>query len=366
MRYEILLDACLRPLLKRPDKLPPEVLDALRLGAYDVLLRGTPRHAAVHEWVEVVKGTHKKLAGLTNAVLRRVVVPDALSEAERLSLPEWLLEEWRGLFGEARAAEVGAALNEPEPLWLLSYHPQASHSLLGEGCEVRLGPIQGTLAVRPAKPLGELEAFKRGWVQPQNPASTLPVRLLEPEPGERVLDLASGSGVKAAQLAAAGARPLSIELYGEKLERAARNLERLNLTAEGMVHDLTTLPDVPPAAKVLLDAPCTGTGTLRGNPEIRARVDPGTVAALSTLQRSLLRTAAALTAPGGTLLYAVCALTHAEGVGMVRWFLESHPDFEAEPFLLELPAANTPEGSYVLPLDGFDGFFIARLQRASG
>ena len=363
LRYEILLDACLRPLLKRPDKLPPEVLDALRLGAYDVLLRNTPRHAAVHEWVEVVKGAHKKLAGLANAVLRRVEVPDGLSEAERLGLPGWLLGEWQELFGEARAAEVGAALNEPEPLWLLSYHPQASHSLLEEGCEVRLGPVQDTLAVRPAKPLGELTAFKRGWVQPQNPSSTLPVKLLEPEPGERVLDLASGSGVKAAQLAAAGARPLSIELYGEKLARAARNLERLNLTAEGVVHDLTTLPDVPPAPKVLLDAPCTGTGTLRGNPEIRTRVYPETVEALSTLQRSLLQTAAALTAPGGTLLYAVCALTHAEGVGMMRWFLASHPGFEAEPFLIDLPAVNTPEGSYILPLGGLDSFFIARLRR---
>ncbi len=363
LRYEIFLDACLRPLLKRPDKLPPEVLDTLRLGAYDILLRDTPRHAAVHEWVEVVKGTHQKLSGLANAVLRRVKVPDGLSEAERLGLPGWLLEEWRGLFGEDRAAEIGAALNEPEPLWLLSYHPQASHSLLEEGCEVRLGPVQDTLAVRPAKPLGELTAFKRGWVQPQNPSSTLPVRLLEPEPGERVLDLASGSGVKAAQLAAAGARPLSIELYEEKLARATRNLERLNLTAEGMVHDLTTLPDIPPASKVLLDAPCTGTGTLRGNPEIRTRVSLETVETLAELQRSLLHTAAALTAPGGTLLYAVCALTHAEGAGMTRWFLASHPNFEAEPFLIDLPAASTPEGSYILPLGGLDGFFIARLRR---
>ena len=337
LRYEILLDACLRPLLKRPDKLPPEVLDALRLGAYDVLLRGTPRHAGVHEWVEVVKGTHKKLAGLANAVLRRVAFPEGLSEAERLGLPGWLLGEWWELFGEVRAAEIGAALNDPEPLWLLSYHPQASHSLIEEGCEVRLGPVQDTLAVRPAKPLGELEAFKRGWVQPQNPSSTLPVRLLEPEPGERVLDLASGSGVKAAQLAAAGARPLSIELHEEKLARAARNLERLNLTAEGMVHDLTTLPDVPPAPKVLLDAPCTGTGTLRGNPETRTRVSPETVKALAELQRSLLQTAAALTALGGTLVYAVCALTHTEGAGMMRWFLASHPDFEAET-LFDRPA----------------------------
>lgn len=336
--------------------------EALRLGAYEILFRETPRRAAVFEWVEVVKGSSRRLSGLVNAVLRRVTLPDTLSDAERLGVPQWLFREWQGLFGP-RAQRVAEGMNTPEPLWLLSYHSSAKESLVEEGCEVLPGPLNGTLAVRPSKPLQHLEAYRCGFVQPQNPASTLPVRLLAPEEGERVLDLASGSGVKAAQLAFAGAKVLSIELYREKLERAEQNLSRLGLHAQGLVHDLTTVPDVSPAQKVLLDAPCTGTGTLRGHPEIRTRVTLERVQKAAALQVALLDTAAALTAPGGRLVYAVCALTRAEGSGAIQNFLAHHPEFHTEPFELDVPTADTPEGRYVLPLEGLDGFFIARLRR---
>lgn len=361
LRFELALDAQLRPLLKRPDKLPHEVVDALRLGAFEILYRGTPRRAAVSAWVEVVKAHHKQLAGLVNAVLRRLERRE-LPTATAAGLPGWLYDDWLGRFGAARAEAVAGGMNEHDPLWLLAYHPEATHALLGDGCGVEFGPLAGTLSVRLGRPLTELQAYRKGWVQPQNPASTLPVRLLEPAPGERVLDLASGSGVKAAQLAATGAEVTSVELHAGKLKRAEANLRRLGLNATGLVHDLRTPPDLPPAPKVLLDAPCSGTGTLRGNPELRGRVTPEGVATLAALQRELLTTAAALTAPGGTLVYAVCALTEAEGPGMARWFLEQFPDFEAEPFLFDLPADNAPEGSTIFPLGGLDGFYIARFR----
>ena len=363
LRFELALDAQLKPLLKRPDKLPPEVVEALRLGAFELLYRATPRHAAVSAWVEVVKGHHKRLAGLANAVLRRVQRLE-LPPGTAAGIPEWLYGEWEARFGKTRAQDVADGMNEHDPLWLLTYHPQATHALLADGCEVQLGPIEGTLSVRLGRPLTELQAYRDGWVQPQNPASTLPVRLLEPEQGERIYDLASGGGVKAAQLAAAGAEVISVELHAGKLRRAEANLRRLGLSATGMVHDLRTPPDLPPAPKVLLDAPCSGTGNLRGNPELRGRVTQDDVASLAALQRELLRTAAALTAPGGLLVYAVCALTKAEGPEMGRWFLAQFPEFEAEPFLFDLPADNAPEGSTVLPLGGLDGFFISRFRRA--
>lgn len=243
LRLELALDAQLRPLLQNPAKLPPGVLDALRLGAFEALYSGTPRRAVVNEWVAIVKRRHGRLAGLVNAVLRRVEARE-LPPATRYGLPAWLYAEWEARFGRQRAEAVAAAMVAGEPLWLLAYHPQATHALLEEGCEVTLGPIEGTLAVRPSKPLGELAAFRRGWVQPQNPASSLPARLLEVAPGERVLDLASGSGVKAAQLAALGADVTSVELHPNKLERAAANLRRLGLRARGVVHDLRTPPDL--------------------------------------------------------------------------------------------------------------------------
>ncbi len=363
LRLELALDACLAPHLKRPDKLPPEVRDALRLGAYEILYRETPRRAAVNEWVEVTKRRSKKLSGLVNAVLRKVEWLE-LPTATRYGVPDWLFAEWETLFGAQRAEEVAKGMSGPEPLWLTSYHPQATHALIEEGCEVSLGRVDGTLAVRPSRPLAELSAYRRGWVQPQNPASTLPVRLLEAERGERVLDLASGNGIKAAQLAAAGARPLSIELHAEKLKRAQRNLARLGFEANSLAFDLRNVPDISPAQKVLLDAPCTGTGTLRTHPELRTKVTQESAKDLFALQRELLTTAAKLTAPGGILVYAVCALTHAEGQGTTDWFLAHHPDFSAESFLFDLPAENTSQGSYIFPLNGLDGFYIARFKRS--
>ena len=363
LRLELALDAQLKPFLKRPDKLPAEVLDALRLGAFEILYRETPRYAAANAWVEVVKKQQPKLAGLTNAVLRRVERLE-LPPATAAGLPTWLYGEWVTRFGRERADSIAAGMNESDPLWFTAYHPEATHALLEDGCEVQFGPLDGTLRVRLGKPLTELKAYQKGWVQPQNPASTLPGRLLEPAPGEQVYDLASGSGVKAAQLAAAGAEVTSIELLESKLKRAEANLNRLGLHADTIVHDLRTVPDLPPAPKVLLDAPCSGTGTLRGNPELRGRVSQKDVASLAALQRELLATAAALTAPGGTLVYAVCALTNAEGPEQTRWFLEHFPKFEAEPFLFDLPADNGPEGSTVLPLGGLDGFYIVRFHRS--
>ena len=199
LRLERYLDACLAPLLKRPDKLPADILNALRLGAYELLIRETPRRAVVNEWVEEVKRDYGKLSGLVNAVLRRLE-PVNVSPAVRYGVPDWLYEEWTELFG-AKAEAVARGMAEPEPLWLLSYHPDTAASLQDEGCEVTPGPLPDTLAVRPSRPLAALEAFKRGLVQPQNPSSTLPARLLDVQLGERVLDLASGNGIKGAQLA---------------------------------------------------------------------------------------------------------------------------------------------------------------------
>ena len=362
LRFELALDAQLKPFLKRPDKLPAEVLDALRLGAFEILYRDTPRYAVANAWVETVKMQQPKLAGLTNAVLRRVERLE-LPAAAAAGLPEWLFDEWVTRFGLERAGSIAAGINDADPLWLTTYSPQATHALIADGCEVQFGPLDGTLRVRLGKPLAELKAYQNGWVQPQNPASTLPLRLLEPTPGERVYDLASGSGVKAAQLAAAGADVTSVELHAGKLERAEANLNRLGLHATGVVHDLRTVPSLPPAPKVLLDAPCSGTGTLRGNPELRGRVTQKDVVSLAALQRELLTTAAALTAPGGVLVYAVCALTDAEGPEQTRWFLGEFPEFEAEPFLFDLPADNGPEGSTILPLAGLDGFYLVRFRR---
>jgi 16S rRNA (cytosine967-C5)-methyltransferase len=370
LRNQILLDACLSPRLSAPERLPDEVRNALRVATYELLIRGTPPHAAVAEWVSVVKRHSPRLAGLANAVLRRVTLAEDLPWNVRLSLPDWLGARFRELLeDDADAAAAGMLL--PEPLWLSAHDPRAAAVLGQEGCQVDPGPVSGSLAVRSPLPLGSLLAFREGLVQPQNPASRLPVMALRPLAGERVLDLASGNGVKSAQLARSGARVVAVEVDGSKVERAAANLVRLGLEVGHLVADLREVPDLRPASKVLLDAPCTGTGTLRGNPEIKLRIQEDDVGRLARLQASLLDTAAELTAPGGTLVYSVCALTKEEGPRQVEAFLARHPEFEPQDFELPLEPVleglrtSRPAGAgrLVLPVAGLDGFFIVRLVR---
>ena len=390
LRLEITLDACLAPLLKRPDKLPAEVRDSLRLASYEILFRETPRHAAVNEWVTLVKRRFRSLAGLVNAVLRRVSVPDNLSPALRYGLPAWLFAEWEALFGAARALNIAIGQSQAETLWLRSYHPQSLASLRAEGCDVRLGALAHSLAVRPSKSLDSLQAFRQGWVQPQNPSSSLAVLLLQPQAEEYVLDLASGNGIKAAQIAASGARVHCVEQQAKKLERAQSNLARLGLQAHFTQHDLRSPADLPPAPKVLLDAPCSGSGTLRSHPELRHKLNPEGIEEAAALQQQLLASAAQLTAPAGRLVYAVCALSAAEGQGAIASFLERQPHFHHEPrdIHAEIATANrnaplfegaenerydeqtldidyvaTDYGYYIMPFAGMDGFFISSLRR---
>lgn len=356
--------------MRAPDALPDDVYTALLVAAYELLVRGTPPRAAVHSWVELVKARRPALSGLVNAVLRRVEAPTVVDEATRHALPAWL---WRTLveaLGEAPAAMAAAGMLEPEPLWLSTYGdgPEDVRARLErEGFEVAPGPLPGSLAVRPPAALASTAAFRDGLVQPQNPSSSVAATLLAPATGERVLDLASGNGVKTAQLAAAGARVTSVELDPRRVAAAKANLYRLGLRAEHRTLDLFAPTELEPAAAVLLDAPCSGTGTLRGHPEIKLRLHAEDLRALAGNQDRMLDAAAALVAPGGRLVYAVCALTAMEGEERVAALLERHPGLRRSAWpegpWSDLPAVPTPNGRYLLPVAGLDGFYLSRLER---
>ncbi len=360
LRNYIFLEACLNPHLKRPDKLPSDVMNALIAASYEILIKETPRRAAVNEWVSVVKKKYGRLAGLLNAVLRKVERIE-LEPNLSYSTPAWLFNDWQTLFGTETAIKIAKAMLEPEPLWLYQYNENAHNELLNESCTVNQGPLENTLAIRPSKPLNKLKAFKEGSIQAQNPCSTIPVRLLDIKKGERVLDLASGNGIKAAQIASAGAKPVCIELDPKKLERSKTNLKRLGFEAEHLSFDLRKLPDLEPSDKVLLDAPCSGTGTLRGNPEIKLRLKKADVGKLAKLQKAMLKTAAQLTNAGGTLVYSVCALTTKESSEQIANFLKDNHEFGLEPIQTSLPHFDTDFGTFLLPYNGLDGFFIAKL-----
>ncbi len=357
------LDAVLAPRLRAADRLPNGVRAALRAGAFELAVRGTPRHAVVDGYVEVVKATAPRLAGLVNAVLRRVDPATELDRPTRLCLAPWLLEAFERCLGEPAARAAAEGMLAPEPLWLSAFRPDAEARLRAEGCEVAPGPLPHTLRVRPARPLGRLSAYREGAVQPQNPSATVPVSALGDVAGLRVLDLAAGAGIKTALLARSGAEVVAVDLDPDKARAAAANLSRLGLRAEHVSADLSAPLALQPAPRVLLDAPCTGTGTLRGHPEIKLRLTPDQVARAAEVQRAMLDVAASLTAPGGVLVYAVCSLIEAEGEAQVADFTRRHPGFASEPVDTALPSVQRRHGRYLLPVDGLDGFYVARLRR---
>ncbi|HET8984987.1 MAG TPA: transcription antitermination factor NusB, partial [Trueperaceae bacterium] len=357
------IDARLAPGLKQPAKLPPRVLAALRLGVFELLYRHTPAHAAVSEWVEVVKYEASGLAPLANAVLRGVerrasqerresdtgpLTVGAVDPLTHLSLPSWLWQELVASLGAAAAYEAAQGMLEPEPLWLTAFTADAAVSLVADGCEVaplstgrpasvagaatgpENGPASGrdvgsdagpdtagvsyplTLRVRSPMPLDRLNAYRDGLVQPQNPTSLHAALALGSGPGQVVYDLASGRGIKSAVLAATGAHVTGVELVKRRTRAALTNLARLHLTVAHVAADLVApAPEALLAAiaeangwqeprladAVLLDAPCSGTGTLRGHPEIKLRLSPTDVVELAAVQAAMLSNAAALVAP---------------------------------------------------------------------
>lgn len=384
------LDAALAPFLKSPAKLPARVLIALRIAAYELLFKGTPSYAAVSAWVEVVKGETPALTSLANAVLRSLTRQEAepssgdegagaeaAVDPERdLALPAWLYQSFVASLGEDTARRAALGMLEPEPLWLTAFSPRAEAALRAQDCEVLAGPttVEGglqSLRVRSPLPLDRLLAFREGLVQPQNPSSLYAAQLLVAEQGELVFDLASGQGVKTAVLAAAGARVIAVERSSRRNRAARANLRRLGLGVQHVVADLVSAsPDEllahaeGPVAKVMLDAPCSGTGTLRGHPEIKLRLSQEDVSSLARTQAAMLDTAAQLVAPGGSLLYAVCSLTPEEGPQQAASFLERDARFAYCDFLPALPNIASDAGRFVLPVDGLDGFFLSLLERA--
>lgn len=342
LRY---LDFLLEGLLRKPEKLPPRVRWALRGGAFE-FLEGKPGYARVHPWVEEVKRTHPVLAGLVNAVLRRLAIPSLeVPPGVWLSLPDFLLERWEAFFG---SVEFAQAFNEPAPLFVTALKGVPA---------LRPGPLPDSFIWE-----GPVQDFPALGLQPQNPASLFAAQLLEAAPGEEVLDLCGGAGVKAAYLASRGARVRSLDIDAKRQRAGERTWRRMGLEVVFETRDLRA-PIPHQADKVLLDAPCTGTGTLRTHPEARYRLRPESIQEMASLQARLLETAAQAVRPGGVLVYAVCALTEEEGEGVVRTFLEEHPGFLPEPIEAPLPLLRQGLGVYVRPEGGLDGFYYARLRR---
>lgn len=350
----------------------PRVRQILRLGLAQALALGTPAHAAVDTSVSLVaRGGTAGFKGLVNAVLRAVLrEPPALDDPDLLA-PDWLYARWRAAFGEAEARQIAACI-APEPPTDLTCRDPADVEALAAELEAQTLP-GGTLRTDRRGDVAGWPGFAEGrwWVQ--DAAAAIPARLLNIAPGETVLDLCAAPGGKTLQQAAAGGQVTAVDRSSARLRRVEENLARMGFKAEVVAADAAEWRDERQFDAVLLDAPCSATGTFRRHPDVLWAARPGDVASLAAVQSRLLDAAARRVRPGGRLVYCVCSLEPEEGEAQAAAFVARSPEFAIDPIRSEeggAPEASLrPDGTLrILPHHrpgGLDGFYIARFLRHS-
>jgi 16S rRNA (cytosine967-C5)-methyltransferase len=393
LRWQRTLDYFIERYSRRlPDRLDPEVLIALRMGIYQLRhLTRVPDRAAVNESVNLVKLARKSsAAGMVNAVLRNAAthLDDAAGAGiedpdEKLSIetshPGWLLERWTSWLGADDSLRLALANNEHPPLafrvnTLGVRVEDCLAQLSSAGIQYKPSKIApGAFTFESGPPSAIAEAAEKGLVYVQDEASQLVSLLLEPQPDERVLDLCAAPGSKTTHIAALScdkAWVMACDLYPHRLATLVASCARLgahsvDAVALDATRDLPVKIDAPRFDRILIDAPCTGTGTLRRNPEIKWRLRPEDVPRLARMQLKLLQRAGIHLRAGGRLVYSTCSMEREEGEDVISRFLD-----EGAPFRLILPSAP----GALLTREGFvrtfphihntDGFFAAALERA--
>lgn len=391
LRRSALLDHALAPLLKQPLKgLEPSVLEALRLGAYQLLFTRVPPHAAVGETVSSAKRQGlSRASGLINAVLRRLAREGAPPLPARQndplaslqlegSLPRWLAERILAELGEEEAFAYVEAIDRPAPSTIRVNLRRADPLSLTErfreeipGIEPQPGSYGGAaLQLEGAGSLTRLPSFAEGLFSLQDEAAQLVGLLAAPTPGARVLDACAAPGGKSCHLAELGAgEVISLDIHERKARRIGEEAARLGLQE---IHPLAgdAGGPLPPQAQgpfdlVLVDAPCTGLGTLQRHPELRSRRSPEDVARMVATQGRILDNVAKEVRPGGILVYSVCSPLPEEGREQVEAFLARHEGVFA-PAPLD-PAPPWAADGWRLETwphrQGMDAFYAARLIR---
>jgi len=357
----------------------PRAQSALLIGAAQILWMDVPDHAAVDLSVRLVQSDRRaaKYAGLVNAVLRRCAregqpLIDEV-KSQNLDIPPWLLARWIGAYGETTARQMALAIGHEPSLDITVKADAAQWASRLHGETLPTGTVrtllQGSVTMLPGFTEGQW------WVQ--DAAAALPARLFGDVGGRTIVDLCAAPGGKTAQLAHAGARVTAVDRSPARMARLRDNLARLSLQADDVVTDGAEWPgqDNGGFDGVLVDAPCTSTGTIRRHPDVawlRQELDIG---ALMALQKRLLQKAVALLKPGGTLIYCTCSLEVEEGPRQIANFLERDVPFRRVPIhpteVGGLAEMLTAEGdlrtlpSHFSALDGIDGFYAARLVRQS-
>lgn len=398
LRYERPLNRLLSGFIEKPLPAKHGRISAILLAAtVQLLLLQTPPHAAISLAVEQTRRTRNAshLAGLVNAVLRKVsaLSADAVDRAAlaKEAMPDWLMRRWRAAYGEETAEAIAVASLREAPLDLSVKDAAKAPELAEQLSAVQLAT--GSLRLTDASGrIEDLPGFEEGTWWVQDAAAVLPPRLLGDVKGQSIADLCAAPGGKTLTLAAAGARVTAVDISPARLARVSENLQRLKLDAECIEADAADWSPGRTFDAVLLDAPCTATGTIRRHPDILHLKRDADVDALAVIEGHLLDHAATLVRPGGLLIFCTCSLQPEEGEQQAFRFLAQHPGWEAIPiepgeagimaewitaegFLRTLPfhspprAPVGPESRDVgskgaeAATAGMDGFFTARFRR---
>ncbi len=375
LRRLISIDARLAGLVDRPlDRAAPLARAALRIGAYQLLFTRIPGHAAVGETVELVPAAQR---GFVNAVLRalsRAEPPRAAGDgdgavAERTGLSAWAVAELRRLVGD-EAEQAAAALATPAPLTIRS-NPCATptdeleRALRSAGHDPERGTTHsGSFTIPGAMPT-ELPGFADGWFAVQDQASAFVVDVLDPQPGERILDACAGPGGKAADIACRAGSVVAADHTEGRVRLVRQTAERLGVRASLLVQDAATPAFREGFDRVLVDAPCSGIGAARRRPELLWRPLRRDLSRLARLQVRLALGAAALLRPGGVLVYSVCTYPRAETEAVCDALLRQAPFLQPDPFTD--PDGKQSERARLWPhRQGTDAMFVARFRREGG
>ena len=369
------IEAILAQFLERPlATSASRIMHTLRLGVAQLIWLETPPHAAVHSAVEMTKQLKmEKFGGLVNAVLKKVslegrAIADA-QDAARMNTPDWLWKSWEKAYGAdttRRMAEVH--MMEPPLDITVKTDPAFWADQLG-GVVLPMGSVR----LRDTRNITQLKGFSEGYWWVQDMAATIPARLLGDVREKRVIDLCAAPGGKTAQLAAGGAKVSAVDMSKERIAMLKTNVHRLKLQADYVTTDASNgLPAIAPDA-ILLDAPCSATGTLRRHPDVAWHRKPEEIARLVVTQAKMLQHAFAMLKSGGRLVYSVCSLQPEEGEQQITAFLASCKEATLEPVgpavLGGLTECITARGEvrtlpcHLAEMDGMDGFYAAVLTK---
>ena len=367
LRWTVDLDMLIDGQTKQPLPDDAKARAVLRLALAQILRLGTPAHAAIATALPLVDGGPRRLVhGVLGSLLRaEAKLP------ETPSLPEAVMMRWHPAWGEDMIAGAQAALADPPPLDLAL----RDAALTAEWAERLSGVslMSGHIRLPRGTAVDELDGYDEGawWVQ--DLAASLPARLLGDGKGKRALDLCAAPGGKTMQLSAAGFTVTALDNSARRMERLGSNLERTRLNAERVNADVMDWEPKQPYDVILLDAPCSATGTMRRHPDVLQRIDIKAINNLAAIQSAMLDRVARWVKPGGTLVFATCSLERVEGETQAETFLSNHPEYSTQAASAdELPAgieANAQGHVRTMPpmlsqQGGLDGFFVARFVRA--